>query len=205
MIFSAVTAALNNAAGVQASLGFSKSKSTLNQSSDTAYGSTLEAGDNIAIDAGNDIGVAGSVIAAGGDIALAAGDDITIESAQNYSAQDTSSSSTGVSVGVGVGVGAASITPTASVGASHNRSQSEQSAVTQQNSVVAAGGDLSLSSGDDNTIAGAQISGTDIDITAGGDLTVASRQDTAQGENSSFGVSIGIQPQGCVPNSDVVS
>ena len=189
--YGAVTGAINNAAGVNASVGFSSSSSESIQSTDTAYGSTLEAGGDINVDAENDIGVSGSVIAADGDISLDAGNDITIESAQNYTEQDSSSSSTGVSVGVGIGVGAGGITPTLSANASYNESDSEQSANTQANSVVAAGGDISLTSGNDTTIAGANVSGTDININVGGDLTVASRQDTSEGENSSFGVSIG--------------
>lgn len=190
--YGTVTGAINNAAGVNASLGFSTSKEELAQNSNTAYGSMLEAGEDINVNAGRDIGIVGSQVVAGDDISLAAGRNLTIESAQDYFEQETDASSAGVSVGVSVGVGVTGVTASASANASFNTASSNQSSVTQVNSVVAAGGDVSLSSGNDTTIAGANVSGTDIDIDVGGDLTVASRQDTAEGSNSSFGINAGV-------------
>ena len=104
-----------NTIGVNVSYGSQSSKSETHTDSRQSQGSTLNAGQNLAItatgknkdtntDSGN-ISVIGSELKAGKDLSLSAAKDINLVSAQNTEQTTSKNSSKGSSVGVGLTVG----------------------------------------------------------------------------------------------------
>jgi len=188
-----------NLVSASITLGLSTEQSSASQSVNIADGGTLAAGGDITLKAGNDISTEGTQILAGEDITLAAGNDITLGAAQNSASasNDASSASVGVSLNAGIGVPGLSgpkITPSISVGfniAGQTSEGSEQS-LSHTNTNVMAGGDISITSGNDTTLAGARVEGETVTADIGGDLSIESLQDTASGSNSSAGGSVGI-------------
>ena len=169
----------SNTVGISASLGTQSSKSESHSEQNTATGSTLTAGDNVSITAmGGDITAIGSQIKAGLDVALNAADDINLISSQNTQLLEGENSSSGGAIGVGIGVGSggAGINISASGNASKG---SESGNGTQHNeTTIDAGNRISMNSGDDTTIAGAQVSGNSVVADIGGDLSISSLQDS---------------------------
>ncbi|MEN3931813.1 hemagglutinin repeat-containing protein, partial [Microvirga sp. W0021] len=66
-------------------VGASRSISSQHEEMALAHGTTINAGGNLSLNAGNDIHLQGANVHAGNDLSLVAGNDITIESAQSYS------------------------------------------------------------------------------------------------------------------------
>lgn len=103
----------NNGIGVSISLNSQKSTSQSQHRSDTVSGSTLNAGQNLAITAtgkgksanSGDIAIGGSQLKAGGDTTLTAANDILLTGAANTQQSVGSNSSGGGGVGVSFGVG----------------------------------------------------------------------------------------------------
>lgn len=187
-----VLGAVTNAAGVLASIGFSKSQSTTETDSELVSGSTISGG-NVNLIADSDIKVIGSDVAASNDLFVDAGRDLIVESAANRFASESHSSSSGASLGVSVGVGlAGGVTSSVSAGFSNSKGQSASEIETQRNATLSAGGTLSLSSGRDTVLSGALAQGHDVNVLVGGDLTVESRQDTSSYDSSSRGISAGL-------------
>ena len=92
------------------SLGTSKSSSTTNRSSSSAFGSTVSAGTDLTIVAqgagqDSDITVTGSNLSAGNNVVLKAEGDIVLQAARNAFEQKTDSKSSSASVGIGYSTG----------------------------------------------------------------------------------------------------
>gem|GEM_PF-4381180 len=88
-------------AGINASLGSQSSKSSSHMRSETAAGSSLNAGCNVTIKAtGSDITVAGSRVKAGKDVLLDAARDVNLLASQDTQQTTGKNSSSG---GVGLG------------------------------------------------------------------------------------------------------
>ncbi len=178
--------------GISASVGTQSSKSESHSGQNTATGSTLTAGDNLSVTAtGGDITAIGSQIKAGLDVALNAADDINLISSQNTQWLEGENSSSGGAIGIGIGMGesGAGINISASGNASRG---SESGNGTQHNeTTIDAGNRISINSGDDTTIAGAQVSGNSVVADIGGDLTISSLQDSDYYDSSQKSISGG--------------
>ncbi|WHZ40525.1 hemagglutinin repeat-containing protein [Rahnella bonaserana] len=188
----ATTGDASTAFGISASLGTQSSKSESHSGQNTTTGSTLTAGDNLSITAtGGDITAIGSQIKAGLDVALNAADDINLISSQNTQWLEGENSSSGGAIGMGIGMGesGAGINISASGNASRG---SESGNGTQHNeTTIDAGNRISINSGDDTTIAGAQVSGNSVVADIGGDLTISSLQDSDYYDSSQKSISGG--------------
>ncbi|MBU9849290.1 hemagglutinin repeat-containing protein, partial [Rahnella aceris] len=188
----ATTGDASTAFGISASVGTQSSKSESHSGQNTATGSTLTAGDNVSITAtGGDITAIGSQIKAGLDVALNAADDINLISSQNTQWLEGENSSSGGAIGIGIGMGksGAGINISASGNASRG---SESGNGTQHNeTTIDAGNRISINSGDDTTIAGAQVSGNSVVADIGGDLTLSSLQDSDYYDSSQQSISGG--------------
>jgi filamentous hemagglutinin len=200
----AVTNALTNTAGITASVGFSKSKSTTASQEQAVVGSSIAGGtvnivarDVLVRSAENgsagDVRVTGSSITSAGDTNIAAARDVILESAQNTLNSQFKSKSSGASLGVSVGVAVVGgVTASASVGVSASKSSGTSTETTQANSQVTAGGTLSLTTGRDAILKGAVAQGKDVVATIGRDLSVESVQDTSSRKSTSAGFSAGL-------------
>ncbi len=187
-------ASSDNAIGISLSYGSQQSKSETNLTQKTHQGSTLTAGNNLnVIASGGDINVQGSQLQAGNDALLNASRDINLTSSQDTERSRGTNSSSGGSVGVGIGAGSGGwgINVSASInkGSGHENSDSLAHNETQ----VTAGNRVTLVSGRDTTLTGAQVSGESIKADVGRNLTLSSEQDSAtydaQQKNTSAGAS----------------
>lgn len=167
--------------GVNLSYGSQSSKSEQTQTNHDSQGSTIQAGKNLSINAtGTDINVQGSQIKAGNDITLDAARDVNLVSAENTHQLEGKNESQGGSVGVGInfGSGANGI----SVNASVNKGKGSETGngTTHTETTIDAGNHLTINSGRDTTLTGAQISGDKVTLDVGRDLTLTSEKDSDQ-------------------------
>ncbi|WP_404401298.1 hemagglutinin repeat-containing protein [Pelagibacterium halotolerans] len=181
-----------NLASVEASIGFSHEASSSSQSISVANGGTLSAGGNITLDAGHDITTEGTRIEAGEDINLHAGNDITLGAAQNTASSSTSTSSAGFGLSASVGMGLHGPSASIGVNASAQGSNGADQSLSHTNTQIVAGGGVSIVSGNDTTLSGAQVAGETVTADIGGDLTIESLQDTSSSNSSASGGSIGL-------------
>ncbi len=180
----------NDVIGVQASVGFSTSKTASQQSQTTLQGSSANAGGTLAMVARGDNAAdaqngAISVTAgqlSGKDVVLAASKDITLQSGVEKGETKGSSSSFGASVGVGAHIGAgpkganAGVSVTASVGGSKQHSQSDS--MTHVATTVTGTNSVTMVTPGTTTLNGAVVSGGHIGMQTG-NLVITSPQDTA--------------------------
>ena len=127
-------------------------------------------------------------IAANEDVTIQAGEDVNVNSAKNT--YESSSSTTtvdargGVSASFGSGGGSVGITASASLGGSDNDSEAE----THDNGEVTAGKTLTVESGKDTTLEGANLAGDEVIMKVGENLAVRSVQDTAAAKGYNYNV-----------------
>ncbi|WP_374448460.1 hemagglutinin repeat-containing protein [Providencia sp.] len=167
--------------GVNVSYGSSSSKSTTKTEQHTASGSSLSAGDNITLTAtgkkdgsqGN-LTVQGSQLDADKNVTLTAKNDINLSSATNTQKVDGKNESKGSSMGVGFGTDGLSVNASVNQGKGFEKGNSQFYTDTEVN----AGKQLTLSSGKDTTLTGAQVNGETVKANVGGDLTLSSQQMT---------------------------
>ncbi|KAA5930316.1 hypothetical protein F3I27_13410 [Pantoea sp. Bo_2] len=181
-----VSADPSNGIGVSLSLNTQKSKSQQHQSTDSVSGSTINAGNNLAITAtgknnsvhSGDIQIAGSQLKAAGDSSLNAAKDILLTGAVNTqeSSGKNSSSGGGVGVSIGAGQGSAGISIFASINDAKGKESGNGTRWTE--TTLDSGGKLNLTSGRDTTLEGAQVSADQVIANAGRDLTLTSQQDS---------------------------
>ncbi|PEI05578.1 AT-2 family transporter [Pantoea agglomerans] len=181
-----VSADPNNGMGVSLSLNTQKSKSQQHQSTDSVSGSTINAGNNLAITAtgknnsahSGDIQIAGSQLKAAGDSSLNAANDILLTGAANTqeSSGKNSSSGGGVGISIGAGQGSAGISIFASINGAKGKESGNGTRWTE--TTLDSGGKLNLTSGRDTTLEGAQVSADQVIANIGRDLTLTSQQDS---------------------------
>ncbi|WP_207260286.1 hemagglutinin repeat-containing protein [Desulfovibrio sp. Huiquan2017] len=179
----------NPSASVSLTAGLSMSESSFSSDSATSVASTTTAGRDAALEAGQDLTVEGGRVRAEADVSLIAGEDVTVASAAN--SRQTSSNSSSVSAGVGVGATVSAVNGVAAglqLSGSASGSDADYRADSNTNAQVAAGQDLTVKSGQDTTVAGANLEGNKVDMDVGGDLVVASRQDTSESKSSNWSV-----------------
>ncbi|BCQ41948.1 hemagglutinin-like protein [Erwinia rhapontici] len=185
--------------GVNLSYGSQSSKSETTTKSSQSQGSSLTAGDNLTVTAtgkgkgpdSGDISIAGSQLQAGKDVSLNAARDVNLVSAENTQSLDGKNESHGASVGVGInfGQGANGLSLNASV--NKGRGSETGNGATHSETTVNAGNNLSITSGRDATLHGAQVSGEKVVMDVGRDLTLSSQQDEDYYDSKQQSVSAG--------------
>ena len=188
-----------NTIGVSASYGSQSSKSEARTESSQSKGSTLTAGRNLTVTAtgkngtaqSGDISITGSQLKAGGDLSLDASRDILLQSAQNTQSTDGKNSSKGGSVGVGIGVGSGGYGISVSASVNAAKGSEKGNGLTHSETTLDAGNRLSLTSGRDTTLTGAQASGESVKVDAGRNLTLTSEQDSDRYDSKQQSASAG--------------
>ncbi|WP_336982322.1 MULTISPECIES: hemagglutinin repeat-containing protein [unclassified Cedecea] len=176
----------DNGIRVSVSLTTQKSKSEQHAESDVVKGSTLTAGNDLSItatgkgnsaDSGN-ILIGGSQLKAGGDTSLSASQDIVLGGAANTQLTTGKNSSSGGGIGVGFGVnsGSAGLSVFANVNAANGKDKGNGTSWTE--TTLDSGGAVSLTSGRDAILNGAQVNGDKVIADIGRDLLIGSQQDS---------------------------
>ncbi|EFN9091543.1 ShlA/HecA/FhaA protein [Escherichia coli] len=187
-----------NAMGVSLSLTTQKSKSQQHSESDTVSGSTLNAGNNLSVvatgknrgDNRGDIVIAGSQLKAGGNTSLDAANDILLSGAANTQKTTGRNSSSGGGVGVSIGAGkGAGISAFASVNAAKGREKGNGTEWTE--TTTDSGKTVTINSGRDTVLNGAQVNGNRIIADVGHDLLISSQQDTSKYDSKQTSVAAG--------------
>lgn len=185
------TLAGGHLAGVNVNVGFSSSKSTLDQTYKTAKTGVLQAGEDVKIDAGRDINTEGTTIIAGRDAELKAGRDLNLKAAESTSEEKSSEKSKSLGVGVTVGVtitGGVGIS--GNVNASASKSKSEGESKTNTNTKIVAGNKAKLESGRDTNLKGARVEAEELAANVGRNLNIESVQNTSKFKSKSKGFSV---------------
>ncbi len=190
--------------GVNSASSQSDTRATQNQ------GSTLNAGQTVALHAtGNGVldargrAVDGNLIAAGTqisgtDVNLSAARDVVLHSTQDLSSLQGQNKSASASIGVGFGMGGEQNGFTLELAAARARGDANGLSIIQHNTHVSASDTLTITSGNDTTLMGAQIRGDTIKAVVGGNLIIESLQDsdiyTSHQSSGGFSASICIPP-----------
>ena len=174
-------------AQIQISLGSSKSVSETKRTQETAFGSSVMAGGNISIIALGEKDVAGtgnlSIIGsdlAGKNVLLAATNDLMLQSQAQTSSEVSTNKNSGWKVGVGIGVsdsgsgGGINIFASGYVGSGNAKGNG----TTYRETQVSARDNLTLISGRDTVLEGAQARADSIRADIGRNLILASQQDS---------------------------
>ncbi|WP_442856682.1 hemagglutinin repeat-containing protein [Enterobacter sp. HK169] len=188
-----------NAMGVSLSLTTQKSKSQQHAESDAVAGSTLNAGNNLSITANGknkgansgDIVIAGSQLKAGGDTTLDAQNDILLSGAANTQKTSGKNSSSGGGIGVSIGAGGngAGISVFANVNAAHGKDKGNGTDWTE--TTIDSGKNVTLKSGHDTVLDGAQVNGNKIVADIGHDLLMRSQQNNSDYDSKQTSVAAG--------------
>ncbi|PBU36000.1 hypothetical protein BB552_12235, partial [Escherichia coli] len=189
----------NNAVGISLSYGSQSSKSEQQSEQTVAKGSILTAGNNLSIQAtgsgakgvDGDLTIQGSQIKAGNNVLLQANRDVNLVSAENTSKLEGKNTSSGGSVGVGVGVGSGGWGISVSASANQGKGSEKGNGTTHTETTVDAGNRLTIISGRDTTLTGAQAGGETVKVDAGRHLTLTSEQDSDRYDSKQQNASAG--------------
>ncbi|ENE5471388.1 hemagglutinin repeat-containing protein, partial [Escherichia coli] len=167
--------------------------------SDTVSGSTLNAGNNLSVvatgknrgDNRGDIVIAGSQLKAGGNTSLDAANDILLSGAANTQKTTGRNSSSGGGVGVSIGAGGngAGISVFAGVNAAKGSEKGNGTEWTE--TTTDSGKTVTINSGRDTVLNGAQVNGNRIIADVGHDLLISSQQDTSKYDSKQTSVAAG--------------
>ena len=181
---------------VSLSIGTSKSSSTTTQTNSSAKSSILNAGGNVTVTAvrpelvegqtseASNINVIGSTIKAANDVTLKADDQINLLAAQNVDTLNSKNKGSSASLGVSFGTDGFLVT----AGLSGSKGKTKGNGSTWTETQIQGGnqdGDkVTLESGKDITLKGAQVTGNQVIANVGtsgqGNLNIQSLQDTNQ-------------------------
>ena len=187
-----------NAMGVSLSLTTQKSKSQQHDESDMVTVSTLNAGNNLSITANGkgrgpnsgDIIIAGSQLKAGGDTLLDAKNDVILSGAASTQQSSGKSSSSGGGIGVSIGAGkGAGINVFANVNTASGRDKGNGTDWTE--TTIDSGKTVTIKSGNDTMLDGAQVNGNRIVADVGHDLLMGSQQDSNKYDSKQSSVAAG--------------
>jgi len=159
---------------VQVGIGGKSASSKTTSHDETAFGSHIRSNGDVTIAAtGGDLNIIGSEVT-GDNVALAAAHDINLLSqAENHSLKNDSKNGSG-GVGVSFGTDGFGIYAEASIGSGKARGNG----ITHAETKINADNVLTLISGNDTTIQGAQLKGNQVIANIGNNLTIRSEQDT---------------------------
>ncbi|EKH2278017.1 hemagglutinin repeat-containing protein, partial [Escherichia coli] len=130
-------------------------------------------------------------IKAGNNILLQANRDVNLVSAENTSKLEGKNTSSGGSVGVGVGVGSGGWGISVSASANQGKGSEKGNGITHTETTVDAGNRLTIISGRDTTLTGAQAGGETVKVDAGRHLTLTSEQDSDRYDSKQQNASAG--------------
>lgn len=189
----------NNTVGISLSYGSQSSKSEQQSEQTVAKGSTLTAGNNLSIQAtgsgakgvDGDLTIQGGQIKAGNNVLLQANRDVNLVSAENTSKLEGKNTSRGSSVGVGIGVGPGGVGLSLSASANQGKGSEKGNGTTHTETTVDAGKQLTIISGRDTTLTGAQAGGETVKVDAGRHLTLTSEQDSDRYDSKQQNASAG--------------
>ncbi|WP_416051218.1 hemagglutinin repeat-containing protein [Cupriavidus basilensis] len=194
---------------VTASIGGGTSESQSHSQASTNQGTTVKAGNAVTIVATGSGQKDAEGLATDGDlsgrgaqiqgktVSLSASRDVNLESAQDHTSMDSRSSGSNASIGVGFGIGGQQNGFTLELAASQNKANANGQSVSNQNAHVAGTDKVTVTSGRDTNLKGAQLIGATVEATVGRNLNIESRPDTDTyhaRESSS-----GVQASLCVP------
>lgn len=177
----------NNGIGVSISLNHQQSKSETKYQHDIVSGSTLSAGNNVSVTAtgknkdhnnSGDILITGSQIKSGNDTSLNAQNDILLAAAADTRQTTGKNSSRGGGVGVSFGGGTNGGGLSIFAGINGSEGREKGNGTTWTETTLDAGKNVSLTSGRDTTLSGAQVSGEKVTADVGNNLTISSLQDS---------------------------
>ncbi|WP_338328559.1 hemagglutinin repeat-containing protein [Rosenbergiella collisarenosi] len=178
--------------GVNLSYGNQRARSEQKVEQQTHAGSQLTAGRDLRLQATQgDIDITGSQLKAGRDTTLSAARDILLHSSQDNETLSGKNSSHGGSLGVGIGASgnSAGISISASVNASKGKENG--TSLAHQETTLDSGGLVTLHSGRDTTLTGAQVNGERIAAQVGRNLTLTSEQDSNRYDSKQQSASAG--------------
>ncbi|NWA29171.1 hemagglutinin repeat-containing protein [Pseudomonas gingeri] len=186
--------------GIALSLGTQKSSSKQVQEQSTSQGGSLTAGKDlniIAVGSGQpgsatgDIAVVGGKLQAGHDVSMTAAHDIDLSAGINSQRLDGSNKSGGGAIGISLGVGSsgAGLSIFANANSGTGKETGNGSAWTE--TTVNAGNQLTLKSGRDTTLEGAQATAQKVIADIGRNLTLTSLQDTDRFDSKQANASAG--------------
>ncbi|MGR8023362.1 hemagglutinin repeat-containing protein [Burkholderia cenocepacia] len=187
--------------------GSSSSESRSNAQSNS--GSTITAGRNVEVIATGDGTKDADGFATNGDIdgrgtqiigknvTLDAARDVNLQSAKDTTLQSSSNSSSGGSIGIGASLGGQQNGFTLELGGSVAHGIANGQSMTNRDTVVSASDTLTVKSGRDTNLRGAEATGDRVVANVGRDLNIASQQDTATYDSKQ--TSGGFQASVCVP------
>ncbi|HFO4026814.1 TPA: contact-dependent inhibition effector tRNA nuclease [Escherichia coli] len=190
----------NNGIGVSISLNHQQSKSETKYQHDIVSGSTLSAGNNVSVTAtgknkdhnnSGDILITGSQIKSGNDTSLNAQNDILLAAAADTRQTTGKNSSKGGGVGVSFGGGTNGGGLSIFAGINGSEGREKGNGTTWTETMVDAGKNVSLTSGHDTTLSGAQVSGEKVTADVGNNLTISSLQDSDRYDSRQNSVAAG--------------
>ncbi|EHT2172969.1 hemagglutinin repeat-containing protein, partial [Escherichia coli O168] len=117
--------------------------------------------------------------------------DVNLVSAENTSKLEGKNTSGGGSVGVGIGVGAGGWGISVSASANQGKGSEKGNGTTHTETTVDAGNRLTIISGRDTTLTGAQAGGETVKVDAGRHLTLTSEQDSDRYDSKQQNASAG--------------
>ncbi|KAA5962156.1 hypothetical protein F3I15_18075, partial [Pantoea sp. M_9] len=138
-----------------------------------------------------DLTVQGSQLQAGRDLLLSANRDLNLLSAANTSSLEGKNESHGGTAGVGIGAGQGGWGISVSASANKAKGSEQGSGVTHTETQVSAGREVTLISGRDTTLQGAQVSGEKIRADVARNLTLTSEQDSDRYDSKQQSASAG--------------
>jgi filamentous hemagglutinin len=192
----AVSAARGLATGslvsLEASLGFSSSKSSASSTAEVNHGGMLTSGGSISLEAGRDLRLEGTTVQALEDLTLKAGRDLLIRSAESYFTSDWENSRGSLALTGSLGLGFGGFTTGVSGSVQASRGNGSSWSHTHDNADLVAGGSIRLTSGRDTEIRGGNVvAGEGLTVDVGRNLTIASVQNEGGSTGSSGGFSLG--------------
>jgi filamentous hemagglutinin len=185
---------------VSVSAGSSQSKSESSTSATANSASTALAGGNLTISATQgDITAVGATLGAQ-NVSLDASKNVNLQAATDSTSNRGTNSNSSASVDLSFGIGGQSTGLSLDIAAAKGKGVANGDSASQQNTTVTAKNQVSIKSGADTNVQGAQVSGERISTNVGGNLNLASAQDSAtyaaNQSNAGFAVSIPIYGTG---------
>ncbi|MCF1289506.1 hemagglutinin repeat-containing protein [Enterobacter kobei] len=154
--------------------------------------SSLTAGNNLTVVATDgDLLVHGSQLDAQNDLWLQASRDVNLISALNTSTLDGQNESHGGSAGVGIGYGSGGAGISVSASVNGGKGTERGNGTTRTETTVNSGDTLTIVSGRDTNLTGAQVSGESVLADIGRNLTITSEQDTDRYDSKQQNASAG--------------
>ncbi len=184
---------LGSSGAVDGGLSGGFEQGTASASSSTAVTGSIQSGAGLSIKTAGDARFEGTDIGAAGDASIAAGGKLGFDAARNESTESSNAANAQVSLSVSKSRGAGGSESGAGLeaeGGFSNDGARSSEAVTGK---IAAGGNLTLSSGKDMKFEGTSVqAGGDTDIEAGGNVDFAAARNTSSSESTSLSASLSL-------------